>query len=154
MRTATAVVNGDVITGTDVDQRVALVTAANDQELSAEDTQRLKMQVLRNLIDETLQIQEAAAQEIQVTDPEVEQRYAAVAQQNFGQREGAMNAYLQEIGSSANSLKRQIGRTAWHLLRNVPRSSACQVKRSTNARTIGGLARDGGAGWKSTFPPP
>ena len=122
VRTATAVVNGDVITGTDVDQRVALVTAANDQELSAEDTQRLKMQVLRNLIDETLQIQEAAAQEIEVTDAEVEQRYAAVSQQNFGQRDGAMNAYLQEIGSSPNSLKRQIrGELAWQRLlrRNV-----------------------------------
>lgn len=122
VRTATAVVNGDVITGTDVDQRVALVTAANDQELSAEDTQRLKMQVLRNLIDETLQIQEAAAQEIEVTDAEVEQRYAAVSQQNFGQRNGAMNAYLQEIGSSPNSLKRQIrGELAWQRLlrRNV-----------------------------------
>ena len=122
VRTATAVVNGDVITGTDVDQRVALVIAANDQELSAEDMQRLKMQVLRNLIDETLQIQEAAAQEIQVTDPEVEQRYAAVSQQNFGQREGAMDAYLRQIGSSPNSLKRQIrGELAWQRLlrRNV-----------------------------------
>ena len=122
VRTATAVVNGDVITGTDVDQRVALVTAANDQELSAEDMQRLKMQVLRNLIDETLQIQEAAAQEIEVTDAEVEQRYTAVAQQNFGQREGAMSAYLQQIGSSPNSLKRQIrGELAWQRLlrRNV-----------------------------------
>ena len=122
VRTATAVVNGDVITGTDVDQRVALVTAANDQELSADDFQRLKMQVLRNLIDETLQIQEAAAQEIEVTDQEVEQRYNAVAQQNFGQKDGAMAAYLQQVGSSPASLKRQIrGELAWQRLlrRNV-----------------------------------
>jgi len=122
VRTATAVVNGDVITGTDVDQRVALVTAANDHELSAEDFQRLKMQVLRNLIDETLQIQEAAAQEIEVTDQEVEQRYNAVAQQNFGQKDGAMAAYLQQVGSSPASLKRQIrGELAWQRLlrRNV-----------------------------------
>ena len=52
LRTATAIVNGHVITGTDVDQRVALVTSASNNELSVEELRRLRMQVLRNLIDE------------------------------------------------------------------------------------------------------
>ena len=34
VRTATAIVNGQVITGTDVDQRAALVTAASNNQLS------------------------------------------------------------------------------------------------------------------------
>ena len=122
MRRATAVVNGDIITGTDVDQRLALILAANDNKPSAEEMQRLRMQVLRNLIDETLQIQEAKAAEIEVENDEVEQTYARVAQQNFRQDVKAMDAYLGRIGSSSGSLKRQIrGELSWQRLlrRNV-----------------------------------
>ncbi len=57
---ATAIVNGDVITQTDVDQRLALLAIANgNQQIPAEELDRLRQQVLRNLIDETLQIQAA-----------------------------------------------------------------------------------------------
>ena len=122
VRRATAVVNGDIITGTDVDQRMALVLAANDNRLSEEDQQRLRLQVLRNLIDETLQIQEARASDITIDDAEVEQSYARVAQQSFRQDIKAMDAYLVSIGSSPASLKRQIrGELAWQRLlrRNV-----------------------------------
>ena len=122
VRVATAVVNGDVITGTDVDQRMALVVSAARGEVPEEELARLRQQVLRNLIDETLQIQEAKAQEIEVGSADVEQRYARLAQQNFGQDTAAMDQYLQSIGSSASSLKRQIeGELAWQRLlgRNV-----------------------------------
>ena len=122
VRTATAVVNGDVITGTDVDHRVALVQAASETPIQGPELERLRMQVLRNLIDETLQIQAATAEEIAITDEEVNQTYARVAAQNFGQNASAMDAYLQQIGSSSNSLKRQIrGELAWQRLlrRNV-----------------------------------
>ena len=122
VRKATAVVNGYIITGTDVDQRMALILAANDNKLNAEDTQRLRLQVLRNLIDETLQIQEAKAAEIEVDEAEVDQTYARVAMQNFRQDAKAMDAYLTRIGSSPASLKRQIrGELTWQRLlrRNV-----------------------------------
>ena len=65
-RVATAVVNGYVVTETDVDQRAALLLAANQTPVSEEELVRLRMQVLRNLIDETLQIQAAEAQELEV----------------------------------------------------------------------------------------
>lgn len=122
VRRATAVINGDIITGTDVDQRLALILAANDNKPTAEETQRLRLQVLRNLIDETLQIQESKAAEIEVSDAEVDETYARVAQQNFNQNTGAMDAYLRRVGSSPASLKRQIrGELAWQRLlrRNV-----------------------------------
>ena len=87
IRTATAKVNGAIITGTDIDQRVALVLAASqNQDLSDEELQALRMQVLRNLIDETLQIQAAAAQEMTVNADEVNERYLSLAQQNFPER--------------------------------------------------------------------
>lgn len=122
VRRATAVVNGDVITGTDVEQRLALILAANENTVSDEEKQRLRLQVLRNLIDETLQIQEAAASSVTIEDAEVEQSYARVATQNFNQNTDAMDSYLRRIGSSPASLKRQIrGELAWQRLlqRNV-----------------------------------
>jgi peptidyl-prolyl cis-trans isomerase SurA len=122
VRRATALVNGDIITGTDVDQRLALILAANDNKVSAEEKDRLRLQVLRNLIDETLQIQEAKASDITIDDAEVDQTYARVAQQNFNQNQTAMDAYLARIGSSPASLKRQIrGELSWQRLlrRNV-----------------------------------
>ncbi|MDG5750695.1 peptidylprolyl isomerase [Qipengyuania sp. XHP0211] len=117
VRKATAVVNGFVITGTDVDQRAALLVAANEREISPEELERVKMQVLRNLIDETLQIQAAETQEITIPQAEIDQSYARVAAQNFGQDESAMGEYLRSIGSSPQSLKRQIhGELAWSRL--------------------------------------
>ena len=116
VRKATAVVNGYVITGTDLDQRVALIVSANQTELSAEEMQRVRAQVLRNLIDETLQIQAAEAEEIVIEDAEVNQTFARVAAQN-NQRPEDMEAFLGQIGSSSASLKRQIrGELAWQRL--------------------------------------
>ncbi len=122
VRTATAIVNEFVITGTDIDQRVALVTAAAENQVSEEELARLRRQVLRNLIDETLQIQEATKLELPVDPAEVNQTYAQLAAQNFGQDPSAMDTYLRSIGSSPASLKRQItGELAWQrvLSRNV-----------------------------------
>ena len=122
LRTATAIVNGHVITGTDVDQRVALVTSASNNELSVEELRRLRMQVLRNLIDETLQIQAAVTQEIEVSRTVVEERFNSLAAQNFGGDPSAMEAYLVSVGSSSESLKRQVeGELAWSnlLRRNI-----------------------------------
>ncbi len=122
VRTATAIVNGFVITGTDVDQRVALVTSASDAKVSEDELNRLRVQVLRNLIDETLKIQAAEALEMPVDRGQVEQTYAQLAAQNFSQDPTQMDAYLVSIGSSPAALKRQIeGELAWDnlLRRNV-----------------------------------
>lgn len=121
-RTATAVVNGYVITGTDIDQRVALVTSASDVEVSEEELLRLRVQVLRNLIDETLKIQAAEALEMPVNREEIEQTYQQLAAQNFGANPERMDEYLKSIGSSPAALKRQIeGEIAWEnlLRRNI-----------------------------------
>jgi peptidyl-prolyl cis-trans isomerase SurA len=122
-RHATAKVNGTIITGTDVDQRVALVIAANQgAKITDAELQNLRLQVLRNLIDETLQIQEAKAQKIEVTPDEVNQTYQRVATEKFKQSVPELDKYLRSIGSSPASLKRQIeGELAFNNLvgRNV-----------------------------------
>lgn len=122
VRTATAIVNGQVITGTDVDQRLALVLSSNRNQITEAELQQVRARVLRNLIDETLQIQEAEAQEMPVEQAQIEQTYARVAAQNFGQETQKMDEYLLQIGSSPASLKRQIkGELAWQniLGRNI-----------------------------------
>lgn len=121
-RTATAVVNGYVITGTDIDQRVALVTSASEAPIPEEELLRLRVQVLRNLIDETLKVQAAEAAEMRVAREQVEQTYQELAAQNFATEPKKMDEYLLSIGSSPDSLKRQIeGEVAWEnlLRRNI-----------------------------------
>lgn len=113
VRTATAIVNGTIITQTDVDQRLALVVAANGGKLPDEEKDRLRLQVLRNLIDETLQIQEAAAQKIEVSREEVEQTFDRVAS-NFKKSPKEFSKFLRDQGASDTSIKRQIeGEAAW-----------------------------------------
>lgn len=122
LRRATARVNGNIITGTDVDHRVALIVASNETQISPDEMQTLRLQVLRNLIDETLQVQEAVAQEMEVTGDEVNESYARFALERFNRTPEQMDEYLTTIGSSARTLKRQIqGEMAWDRLlrRNV-----------------------------------
>ena len=122
VRRATAVVNGEIITGTDVDHRLALIVAANNDQLPPEEVERFRAQILTNLIDESLQIQEAAANEVEVTNEEVDQYCVRVAEQNFRKTVPETEAYLTSKGSSIATLKRQIkAELSWNRLlsRNV-----------------------------------
>ncbi|MEG3122516.1 peptidylprolyl isomerase [Sphingomonas sp. GB1N7] len=113
VRKPTAIVNETVITGTDVDQRLALAVAINGWKLSPEDTARLRTQTLNQLIDETLQIQEAKASEVVITPAELSQSFNGVAK-NFSRSPEQMRTYLRQVNSSERSLKRQIeGELAW-----------------------------------------
>jgi len=113
VRKATAIVNGTIITATDVDQRLALVIAANGGQVPPEERDRLRLQVLRNLIDETLQIQEAAAQKIDISKEEIDQTFVRVAS-NFKRTPKDFSKYLRDKGASEATLKRQIeGESAW-----------------------------------------
>lgn len=116
LRKATAIVNGEIITGTDVDQRLALIVLANGGQISPEEKDRLRVQVLRNLIDEVLQIQEAKANKIEISKDDVDRTYARVAQ-NFKRTPAQMSDYLRTVGSSDRSIRRQIeAEAAWSRL--------------------------------------
>lgn len=115
-RTATAIINGDIITGTDVEQRLALIAIANGGRIPENERDRLRAQVLRNLIDESLQIQEAVANEITIEPAEIEERYAVLSR-NFRRTPQQMSEYLAGEGSSDRSIKRQIhAEIAWQRL--------------------------------------
>lgn len=113
VRKATAIVNDTVITATDVDQRVSLVAAANNVTIQGEERERLRLQILRQLIDETLQIQQAKTADITITPGEIDQSFARVAQ-NFKMTPAQFSAFLREKGASDRSMRRQIeGELAW-----------------------------------------
>ncbi len=116
VRKATAMVNGDVITDTDVEQRLNLVLAANQGRIDAQERERLRLQVLRNLIDEKLQIQEASENEVTIEPAEVTEALNRVAS-NFKQTPAQFSDYLKARGTSAMSLRSQIhAELAWSRL--------------------------------------
>jgi len=117
VRKPTAIVNDTVLTGTDVDQRVALIALANSvpiAQLGQEERDRLRVQVLRQLIDETLQVQEAKTAEVEITKEEMDQSFEQIARRNFQKSPAQMTVALREAGTSERSLRRQIeAELAW-----------------------------------------
>jgi peptidyl-prolyl cis-trans isomerase SurA len=124
---ATAIVNGEVITQTDVDQRLALLAIANDGKLPTDQIEALRQQVLRNLIDESLQIQAAKAAEIKVTDKDINRTLERVAG-NVKMNAAQLGDYLKNNNSSVRSLRRQIeGEIAWRRLQQQKIESSVNV---------------------------
>ena len=116
---ATAIVNGEVITQTDIDQRIGLLTIASGQTTPPEELDRLRQQVLRNLIDETLQIQAAKAEEIVIKPADIDKTVTRVAA-NVKQTPEQMATYLAANGSSIRAIRRQIeGEIAWRRLQSA-----------------------------------
>ena len=110
---ATAIVNGEVITQSDIDQRLALIAVSNGGTIPANQIEALRQQVLRNLIDEALQIQAAKAEEITITDQDIDRAVERVAKQN-NQTVDQLTSYLKAHGSSVKAIRRQIqGELAW-----------------------------------------
>lgn len=119
-----AVVNDDVITSRDLDDRLELVMLTSGIADSAQARQRLAPQVLRSLIEETLQDQEARRLDIRVEDAEVEQALANIAQRNQMSVE-TMRRFLAQNGINSETLLDQVrAQIAWVKIVNrqiVPR---------------------------------
>ncbi|MES2753649.1 MAG: peptidylprolyl isomerase [Pseudomonadota bacterium] len=116
VRKPTAIVNKFVVTGTDVDQRVAMIAALNDVNVQGEELQRLKLQVLRQLIDETLQIGAAKEAEITISSAELDQSIDRIVR-GFNRTRPQMATFLRSRGSAEGSLRRQVeGEMAWQRL--------------------------------------
>ena len=124
---ATAIVNGDVITQTDVDQRIAFLSIANGQPIPTDQIDELRQQLLRNLIDETLEIQAAKTEKIEVKKSDIDKTVQRVAEGNK-QTPDQMAAFLEAHGSSIGSLRRQIeGEISWRRLQQQKIESGVSV---------------------------
>jgi peptidyl-prolyl cis-trans isomerase SurA len=130
-----ATVNGEIITATDIEQRMALIRIANnDVALPPEELQRLRQQVFSNLIDEKLQIQEAKAADITIDENVVNEQFARLALR-FKQTPDQFSTYLLSKGSSAAAVKQQIrGEFAWDRLlsRNIQSTTNVSTEEVTS----------------------
>jgi peptidyl-prolyl cis-trans isomerase SurA len=122
VRRANARVNGEVITGTEIDQRIMLLTNGDMSQVPAEQRDQLRVEILGQLIDETLRIQEAEANELEISNKEIAEYVGRVAEQNFKRSVPETEKFLTSIGSSIESLRKQVkAEIAWNrvLGRNV-----------------------------------
>jgi peptidyl-prolyl cis-trans isomerase SurA len=102
-----AIVNDDVISMADLAARTRFVLAASNIPDSPELRQRLTPQVLRGMVDEKLEMQEAKRLKVGAAPKDVEGALARIEQQNHLPK-GGLEKYLQEHGLSRASLVDQI----------------------------------------------
>ncbi len=102
-----AVVNGDVITTGDVDNRGRLFALTTGLPVTPDVLSRLRAQVTKQLIDERLRLQEVQRRKISVSDREIAESIAEIEQRNNMQR-GALAASLAARGVAPRTLIDQV----------------------------------------------
>lgn len=78
---AAAIVNDTIISTYDLDQRIKLVMVTSGSQ-GPDTAKRLRPQVLRQLVDETLQLQEAVKFNIKITQDDLDKNFKRIATQN------------------------------------------------------------------------
>jgi peptidyl-prolyl cis-trans isomerase SurA len=102
-----AVVNDEVVSLFDLVQRMRLVIFSSGLEDSAEVRRRLGPQVLRRLIDERLQLQEAKRNNVTVSDQQTLQAVKVIEKQNQLPA-GQLDEYLARNGISSETLTTRV----------------------------------------------
>lgn len=102
-----AVVNQDIITTTDLRDRAEMLLKSSGKPASSEMIARVQKPVLEGLIAETVQLQEAKRQRISVTDAEVKNGIAKIAEGNK-MSEAQFRDMLGRQGVRMSSIERQV----------------------------------------------
>lgn len=102
-----AIVNDYVISDYDLDQRVALFVATSGIRTTPETLAQIRLQVLRSLQDEVLELQEAAKHKISVTKAEVDKALGNIAMENRISIEQVTETVVR-AGVSADVFRQQI----------------------------------------------
>jgi peptidyl-prolyl cis-trans isomerase SurA len=105
-----AVVNDEVVSVFDLASRMQMVMLSSNIPDTPELRERMGRQVLRSLIDERLQIQEAKRQNVTVSDSDVEKALEKIAQQNNMSTE-QLTALLKSRGIGRDALVDQVKAT-------------------------------------------
>jgi peptidyl-prolyl cis-trans isomerase SurA len=102
-----AVVNDSIVTDGDLAARLKIVETSANLPDTPENRKRLEPQVLRSLIDEKLQMQEAKRLGISVSKEDIADGIADIERRNHMPK-GALDQYLAQRGISRSSLIDQI----------------------------------------------
>lgn len=109
-------VNDEPISSFDINQRLRLVIAISGGVRTQEEFLQVREQVIQSMVDEKLQLQEAAEVELEVSDDQLEQFFARRAQ-GAGQEPDQFAQALTSIGSSKETMKKQMeAEIAWSQL--------------------------------------
>jgi peptidyl-prolyl cis-trans isomerase SurA len=114
-----AIVNDDVVSLNDLSNRTILVLRSSGMEDTPQTRERIGSQVLRTLIDERLQMQEAKRLNVAVPKDEIDRGLGRIEQQN-NMPKGGIDEFLKKVGIPRASLVDQITTSlAWaKLVRN------------------------------------
>jgi peptidyl-prolyl cis-trans isomerase SurA len=102
-----AVVNDEVISVADVTSRLRMVMLSSNLTDSPETRQRVAAQVLRTIVDEKLQMQEAKRQNVTATDEEINKALAQIEKQN-NMQPGQLDQVLKSRGIERSALVDQL----------------------------------------------
>lgn len=102
-----AVVNGDVISNVDVDDRAKLFALSTGQPLTPDVLARLRPQIERQLIDEKLRLQEAQRRHVIIPDKQIAAAIQSIESRN-GMAAGTLRQKLAADGISLRTLIDQI----------------------------------------------
>lgn len=113
-----AVVNDDIITTHDLQQRVLFMLATTGAERDEATLIRLQQTALRNLIDEHIQLQESTKFEQSISDAEVNRSVGRLIGRN-GLDPNEVAQQLAQVGISINTLRDQVrSEIAWQRIVN------------------------------------
>lgn len=102
-----AVVNEDIVTSFDIDTRLAILMIGAGPQDTPETRERLRPQVLRQLIDERIQMQEARRLGLGVPRAELDEMLRRI-ERNNNLPAGGLERVLRQAGASRSTLERQI----------------------------------------------
>jgi len=102
-----AVVNDDIISMFDLNARTQFALTSSGAPDNPENRKRFQQQVLKGLIDERLQKQEANKQNIKVTEQEIKRALADIEKQN-NMPVGGLDAYLERSKVPRSTLIQQV----------------------------------------------
>jgi len=102
-----AVVNDEVISVADLRSRIRMVMLSSNFPDSPETRQRIGGQVLRTIVDEKLQMQEAKRQNVTATEDEIKKAISLIEKQN-NMQSGQLDAVLKAHGIDRASLLDQL----------------------------------------------
>ena len=107
-------VNDDAITDFDLSQRVLFAIRTTGLQDSPDLRQRMAAQILRQMIDEKLQIQDAKKLGLKPSDAEVQQRVGDI-ERAAGMGRGQFKQYIQSVGVPVDIALQQIeAQIAWN----------------------------------------
>lgn len=108
-----AIVNNDIITNVDLAERIEMAVASAGLPRDNETRRRLAPTILRGLIDEKLQLQEAKRLGAEATDADVARAFATVADRNKMSPQ-QLEQVLRARGIDPNMLRQQLrAQVAW-----------------------------------------